>query len=212
MTASRANRPYGNFKCIRITAAYFTMQSRCRGNGGIQIRVVERQWEASIYVMLVVKQWRCRNCTLKCRGQLLEQSPRRTRQVRLECGLNVSPSIRQAATARLAVDSRMLRRPCWWVDGIRPAIYTRIERLIHTRENAAALRTACQQRVDAADWFAFGSLPFLTATSADPVWQLLFMQLKALVGNNWLAGSTVEWSEWAKERASQRYMAVMGLF
>ena len=44
MTASRANRPYGNFKSIRITAAYFTMQSRCRGNGGIQIRVVERQW------------------------------------------------------------------------------------------------------------------------------------------------------------------------
>jgi hypothetical protein len=84
--------------------------------------------------------------TLKCRGQLLEQSPRRTRQVRLECGLSVSPSIRQAATARLAVDSRMLRRPCWWVDGIkvglgiRPAIYTRIERLIHTRETAAANR------------------------------------------------------------------------
>jgi hypothetical protein len=84
------------------------------------------------------------------------------------------------------------------------------------RENAAALRTACQQRVDTADWFAFGSLPFLTATSADPVWQLLFMLLKALVGcrllNNWLAGPTVEWSEWAKERASQRYMVVMGLF
>jgi hypothetical protein len=56
--------------------------------------------------------------TLKCRGQLLEQSPRRTRQVRLECGLGVSLSIRQAATARLAVDSCMLRRPCWWVDVI----------------------------------------------------------------------------------------------
>ena len=43
---------------------------------------------------------------LKCRGQLLQQSPRRTRQVKLECGLSVSPGIIQAATARLAVDSR----------------------------------------------------------------------------------------------------------
>ena len=32
------------------------------------------------------------------------------------------------------------------------------------------------------DWFVFDSLPFLTATSGDPVWQLLLMLLKALVG------------------------------
>jgi len=134
-------------------------------------------------VILVVKQWRCCNCRSEVQRAASGAVPRRTCQAGLECGLSVSPSIRQAATARLAADSRM-KRPCWWVDaidGIRPAIY-RIERLIHTRENAAALRTACQQGVDTAGWFVFDSLPFLTATSADPVWQLLFMLLKALVG------------------------------